>query len=72
VRRTIAHRASTGRATARRRNGDSPARISEYVNDHPQSTASQVAKSLNTNRNTVATRMSQMVKRGEVTEASKG
>jgi predicted enzyme related to lactoylglutathione lyase len=44
----------------------------EYLKDHPQSTAGDMAKGLNANRNTIATRLSRMVKEGEITKASKG
>ena len=47
-------------------------RILDYLKDHPQSTAGAVAKALNTNRTTTATRLSQMVKKGQITKASRG
>jgi hypothetical protein len=72
VRRATARRASTRRATARQRKGDITGRIIDYLKDHPQSTAGDVAKALNANRNTTATRLSQLVKEGEITKASKG
>jgi predicted HTH transcriptional regulator len=72
VRRATARRASSRRATARRRKGDITERIIDYLKDHPQSTAGDVAKGLNANRNTIATRLSRMAKEGEVTKASKG
>jgi Fic family protein len=72
VRRATARRASTRRATARQRKTDISARIIDYLEDHPQSTAGDVAKALNANRNTTAARLSQMVKKGEITKASKG
>jgi predicted HTH transcriptional regulator len=72
VRRATARRASTRRATARQRRTDISPRILDYLRDHPQSTAGDVAKALNANRNTIATRLSQMVKTGEITKASKG
>jgi Fic family protein len=72
VRRATARRASTRRATARQRKTDISARIIDYLADHPQSTAGDVAKALNANRNTTAARLSQMVKKGEITKASKG
>jgi hypothetical protein len=46
--------------------------IIDYLKNHPQSTAGDVAKALNANRNTTATRLSQMVKKGQITKASKG
>jgi hypothetical protein len=72
VRRATARRASTRRATARQRTGDIESRIIQYLKDHPESTAGDVAKALNTNRNTTATQLSKMVKTGDVTKASKG
>jgi predicted HTH transcriptional regulator len=72
VRRATARRASTRRATARQRRGDIEGRIVGYLKDHPQSTAGDVAKGLNANRNTIATRLSRMVKAGEITKAAKG
>ena len=64
--------ASSRRATARRRKGDITERIIDYLKDHPQSTAGDVAKGLNANRNTIATRLSRMAKEGEVTKAARG
>jgi predicted HTH transcriptional regulator len=72
VRRATARRASSRRATARQRKGDITQRIIDYLKDHPQSTAGEVAKGLNANRNTVATRLSKMAKDGQVTKASRG
>ena len=72
ARRATARRASSRRATARQRKPDMTARIIDYLKDHPQSTAGDVAKALNANRNTVGPRLSQMVKKGEIIKASKG
>jgi len=72
ARRATARRASTRRATARQRKPDVAARIIDYLKDHPQSTAGDVAKALNANRNTVGARLSQMAEKGEITKASKG
>jgi predicted transcriptional regulator len=72
VRRATARRASTRRATARQRKPDMTARIIDYLKDPPQSTAGDVAKPLNANRNTTAARLSQMVKKREITKATKG
>src|SRR4051812_30109624 len=66
VRRATTRRASTRRATSRQRKGDLAQRIIVYLADHPQSTAGDVAKGLDANRNTIATRLSQMAKTGEV------
>jgi predicted transcriptional regulator len=72
VRRATAQRASARRSTARQRRGDLQERIGDYLKDHPQSTAGDVAKGLNANRNTIATRLSQMVKQGDIAKAEKG
>jgi hypothetical protein len=58
--------------SGRRRQSDVQARIISFLTDHPNSTAGDVAKALNANRNTTATRLSQMVKTGEIKKASKG
>lgn len=72
VRRGTARRASSRRATARERKQDIGERIAGYLAEHPQSTAGDVAKALNANRNTIATRLSRMVKQGEITKSVKG
>ena len=72
MRRATARRASTRSATARQREPDISPRIIAYLKDHPQSTAGDVAKPLNANPNTTAARLSQMVKKGEITKATKG
>lgn len=72
TRRATARRASTRRAAGRRRQSDVQARIISFLTDHPNSTAGDVAKALNANRNTTATRLSQMVKTGEIKKPSKG
>lgn len=72
TRRATARRASTRRAAGRRRQSDVQARVVEFLKDHPNSTAGDVAKGLNANRNTIATRLSQMVKAGDIKKASTG
>jgi hypothetical protein len=72
ARRATARRASTRRATARQRRGDIKGQIVAHLKSHPESTAGDVAKAINANRNTTATRLSQMVKEGEIAKASKG
>jgi predicted HTH transcriptional regulator len=72
VRRATARRASTRRATARHRKPDMTARIIDFLKNHPQSTAGDVAKALNANRNTIGARLPQTVKKGENHQASKG
>ena len=71
-RRATARRASTRRATARRRQGDTKAKIVEFLSKHPQSTAGDVARGLNLNRNSVSTRLASMAKAGEIVKAPKG
>ena len=72
TRRATARRASTRRATGRQRRGDIVERIVGYLKEHPNSTAGDVAKGLNANRNTIATKLSKMAKAGEIKKASKG
>jgi hypothetical protein len=43
-----------------------------HLKDHPQTTADDVAKGLNANRDTIATRLSRTAKEGEVTKAARG
>jgi predicted transcriptional regulator len=71
-RRATARRASQRRATARTRRGNLAEQVVAYLRDHPGSTAGDVAKGLNANRNTVATRLSQMTRAGEISKAEKG
>lgn len=58
ARRATARRASARRATARQRKSDVERRIVEYLKDHPQRTAGDIAKGLNADRGMVATRLS--------------
>lgn len=71
-RRATASRASRRRATARSRKPDVRAQIVAYLKEHPESTAGDVAKGLNLARNSTATRLTQMVKTGEIKKASRG
>jgi hypothetical protein len=66
ARRATARRASNRRATARLRKDDVDGRIIEYVKDHPQSTAGDIAKGLNADRGTVAAGLSHIARAGEV------
>jgi hypothetical protein len=59
-------RASNRRATARRRKDDVDGRIIEFVKDHPQSTAGDIAKGLNADRGTVAAGLSHIARAGGV------
>jgi CRP-like cAMP-binding protein len=57
------------RRTAR---GQTRQRVIEYVLGHPGSTAGDVGKALGLNRNSVATRLAQLVKSGELSKAARG
>jgi CRP-like cAMP-binding protein len=72
TRRATARRASSRRATARQRQGDTKSKIVAYLETHPGSTAGDVAKGLDLSRNSTSTRLSQMVKAGEIVKATKG
>ena len=69
-------RRQSGQSAAPRRSGsprgDIRARVVDYVAAKPGSTASDVAKALGLNRNSVATRLTQLSKRGEVVKAPRG
>jgi hypothetical protein len=69
ARRATARRASRRRATARRRRDDLDGRIIEYVKDHPQSTAGDIAKGLNADRATVAAGLSHIARADGVRQA---
>jgi hypothetical protein len=72
VRRSTARRASTRRATARSRRGDTKAAITDYLKKQPGSTAGDLAKGVNLQRNSVSTRLTQMAKAGEIKKATRG
>jgi Winged helix-turn-helix DNA-binding len=72
VRRATARRASNRRATARSRQGDTTASMIEFLGQHPSSTAGDLAKGLNLNPGSVASRLSQLAKAGEIKKASRG
>jgi Winged helix-turn-helix DNA-binding len=72
VRRATARRASHRRATARRRQGDTEARIIYYLAEHPESTVGDLAKRLNLNPASVATRLAQLANAGAIKKASHG
>ena len=67
ARRATARHASDRRATARQRKDDIEGRIVEYLKDHPQSTAGDIAKGLNANRGTIAAALSRIVRARDVT-----
>jgi hypothetical protein len=69
-------RRQSGPSAAPRRSGsprgDIRARVVDYVAANPGSTASDVAKALGLNRNSVATRLTQLSKRGDLVKARRG
>jgi hypothetical protein len=71
-RRATAVRASKRRATARVRKGDPIQTILEFLAKHPGSTAGEVAKGLNLDRETVSARLIQLARAGEITKAERG
>jgi hypothetical protein len=72
VRRAAARRASTRRATARTRQHDTTAPIMEFLAMHPQSTAGDLAKSLNLDLESVSTCLSQLVGAGDIEKDAHG
>ncbi len=72
MRRATARRASNRRATARSRQSDTEARIIDFLSQHPESTAGDLAKGLNLNPGNVSTRLTQLAKTGEIKKASRG
>ena len=72
VRRATARRASNRRTTARSRQSDTKARMIEFLAQHPGSTAGDIAKALNLNPGSVATRLTQLAKTGQIQKASRG
>jgi predicted Rossmann fold nucleotide-binding protein DprA/Smf involved in DNA uptake len=71
-RRATARRASNRRTAARGRQGDTAARIVDYLGKHPNSTAGDLAKGLNLKRNSVSTKLTQMAKQGKIKKAQRG
>jgi hypothetical protein len=71
-RRATARRASTRRATARSQQPDVKEQILEYLGKHAGSTAGDVAKALNLNRNATATRLTQLARSGEIKKQPRG
>ena len=69
-------RRQSGESAAPRRSaqqaGDVRVRVVEYVATNPGSTASDVAKALGLNRNSVATRLTQLSKSGDLVKAPRG
>jgi hypothetical protein len=71
-RRASSRRATTPRATGGRRRGETKGKIIAFLKEHPGSTAGDVASGLKMNRNTVATRLTQLSKSGDIKKAAKG
>ena len=71
-RRATAVRASKRRATARVRKGDPNQTVVEYLAKHPGSTAGEVAKGLNLDRDRVSARLIQLARAGEIQKAERG
>jgi hypothetical protein len=61
---------STGRRGRGR--GETRKRLIEYVRANPGSTAGDVATALGLNRNSVATRLAQLAKSGDMVKATRG
>jgi winged helix-turn-helix DNA-binding protein len=57
---------------ARSPRGDIRTRVVEFVASNPGSTAGDVARALGLNRNSVATRLAQLAKAGELAKAERG
>lgn len=72
TRRATAKRASARRAAARTVKRDVDGDVIDFLAQHPNSTAGDVAKGLNLNRNSVAARLTQMTKAGEIVKAERG
>jgi len=72
VRRATARRASSRRAVARTRRGDTKAKLIEFLEKHPGSTAGEVARGLSLNRGSVSTRLTQLAKLGEIRKSERG
>jgi hypothetical protein len=71
-RRATAVRASKRRATARVRKGDTEASIVGFLGKHPGSTAGEVAKGLNLNRDSVSAQLIKLARKGEIKKADRG
>jgi predicted ArsR family transcriptional regulator len=59
-------------ANDRNGTGDTRERIKAFLRGHAGSTAGEVAKGLDMNRNSVATRLTQMARAGEIQKAQRG
>ena len=72
VRRASARRASTRRAAARTRKLDVKVSIVEFLSEHPGSTAGEVAKGLDLERESVSSRLTQLAKLGQIRKVERG
>jgi hypothetical protein len=72
VRRATARRASNRRATARSRQADIEASIIDFLLQHPQSTAGDLARGLNLTPEQVSTYLTKLARAGEIRKASHG
>jgi hypothetical protein len=72
LRRATARRASKRRAVARSRQLDMKTSIIAFLQEHPGSTAGEVAKGLDLNRGSVSNRLSALAKLGEIRKAERG
>jgi predicted HTH transcriptional regulator len=68
ARRATARRATTRRATSRQHKDDVEGRILEYLKEHPQGTAGEIAKRLNADRDSVAAGLAHMVRARKITK----
>lgn len=59
-------------ANGRNGTGDTRERIKDFLRRHAGSTAGEVANGLGMNRNSVATRLTQMARSGEIQKAERG
>jgi len=72
VRRATARRASNRRATARSHQSDTDANIIDFLAQHAESTAGDLAKGLNLDPGSVSAHLTQLEKAGEIEKASHG
>ncbi|HEY5389035.1 MAG TPA: MarR family transcriptional regulator [Solirubrobacteraceae bacterium] len=72
LRRASARRASRRRAQARALQTDERAAVLAYLAAHPGSTAGELAKALDMERSIVSSRITQLVRLGEVAKLDRG
>jgi hypothetical protein len=71
-RRAAARRASSRRASARQLRRDLEDRVIEYLNDHPRSTAGEIAKSVDADRGRVAAELARIARTADIDEHPRG